>query len=427
MADHDRPTAEHDALDRLWEAPGDQAGDLSLPEVDPELARAIATFRQIAARDAARPEPAFVHRLLEEMMAATPVGPVTSADADRPSSRRPLATPAPSELAATRWRLPTPGGLTTAALVLLTVVLGLRVLGGWRPAPQWAAPADVPAVVATPDASSVPDAPTGIVVFDQRIDRLPAGALWVGIEQWTVGPGAVLAQGDRTTTLGIGTMVYRVESGAAALVGDDTVFLTPAGATAAAPLPAGTVATLRAGDTAFAPTGVRFEWRNAGRSPLTILAAGVADKLGPNGWPAGVEKVAAPVDLFPIELPAAPFRLTVHSVTLAPGEAVAPRPVVGRRLLGVTAGTLDVVWSDGASPARRSVAAGQSIGINGEGPNGDAVGYSTGSADDRLAGSPFVASQLRNDGDAPVTFYLLTLAQDGSTASPVAVAGPPGS
>ena len=423
MADHDRPTAEHDALDRHWETPVDRAGDFLLPEVDPELARAIVAFRRLAAHDAARPDPAFVHRLLEEMMAATPVGPVSSADDDRPSSRRPLATPAPTGRAGVRWWRPIPGVLTTAALVLLTVALGLRVLGGLRPGARSAAPKVVAAVVATPAAS--PSLPGGTVVFDQRLDRLPDGAHWVGIERWTLGVGAVWAQGDRDTTLGIGTMVYRVESGVATLVSDGDLFVTPAGA-AAGTLPAGAVTTLRAGDTAFAPTGVRFEWRNAGRSPLTILAAGVADKLGPNGWPAGVEKVTAPVDLFPIELPAAPLRLTVQSVTLAPGEAVAPRPVAGRQLLGVTAGTLDIVWADGASPGRRSVATGQQVGINGEGPNGDVVGYSTGSADDRLAGSPFVASQLRNDSDAPATFYLLTLAQDGAASSPVAGAGPPG-
>ena len=426
MADHDRPTAEHDALDRHWETPVDRAGDFLLPEVDPGLARAIVTFRRLADRDAARPDPAFVHRLLEEMMAAAaPVDARPPAAADRSPSRQPLAAPVLPGGAGVRWR-PTTGVLATAALVLLTVVLGLRVLGGRRPDARSAAPRIVPAVVATPAAGPGPVLPGGTVVFDQRLDRLPDGAHWVGIERWTLGVGAVWAQGDRETTTGIGTMVYRVESGVATLVGDGDVFVTPAGA-AAGTLPAGSVATLRAGDTAFAPTGVRFEWRNEGRSPLTILAAGVADELGPMCLPSGVERVAASVDLFPIELPAAPLRLTGQSVTLAPGGAVAPRPVAGRQLLGVTAGTLEVVWADGASPARRSVATGQQVGINGEGPNGDVVGYSTGSGNSKLAGAPFVASQLRNDGEAPATFYLLTLAQDGSMASPVAVAGPPGS
>jgi DNA-binding beta-propeller fold protein YncE len=167
---HGTPT-DHERLARYWDdlSRGQISGDAAL---DADLVATIRRFHEIAGRDSSRgPDPRFVDRLLEELM-ATPSQPL---QASRFSFAEPVgslngktALPSPSQ-----WQIPASrrgrwalAQLATAALVLLTLAGSFMVFGPGRLGWQQEPPSYVPAVVATPGTPEAVKAPVAEFLWE---------------------------------------------------------------------------------------------------------------------------------------------------------------------------------------------------------------------------------------------------------------------
>ena len=403
---------------------------LGVPDpADPALAPTLVeTLRLLhALHQPAQPDAAFKARLRREVMGqpAAPVGKgAASATAPRPWAAADRRRPGPWPV---RDALP---ALAAAALVLALVggLLGMQ-RGLLRPAPDDSgrtvaiAPTDppaTPAAIAPATASGTPVAladPAGFhreTLFAERLADVPANASCLLVERLALGPAGSVTMGDFATAYR-GPMAYRVESGAVALTATGGTTLTRAGG-APASLPANQPVGLEPGDALFAPTDAVTHWTNRVGAETRILDAGVVEP-NTNYDPtvsagSNAPLLAACGDLLLPELGSAPFDLGVERITLAPG-ALLPRPMLpGLAPLSVEQGTLSLVWADRADPATP---------LPQVGPRQLAAGTAT----VELNGPRYVATELRNDGDQPTTFVLMTVrpaAAPPVAATPVASA-----
>ena len=397
---------------------------------DPALAPTLVdTLRLLhALHQPAQPDAAFKARLRREVMGqpAAPVGKgAASATAPRPWAAADRRRPGPWPV---RDALP---ALAAAALVLALVggLLGMQ-RGLLRPEPDDSgrtvaiAPTDppaTPAAIAPATAAGTPVAladPAGVrreSLFAERLADVPANASCLLVERLALGPADSVTTGDFATAYR-GPMAYRVESGAVALTATGGTTLTRAEGVPTN-LPANQPVGLEPGDALFAPTDAVTHWTNRVGAETRILDAGVVEP-NTNYDPtvsagSNAPLLAACGDLLLPELGSAPFDLGVERITLAPG-ALLPRPMhPGLAPLSVQQGTLSLVWADRVDPATP---------LPRVGPRQLAAGTAT----VELNGPRFVATELRNDGDQPTTFVLMTVrpaAAPPVAAAPVASAG----
>lgn len=253
---------------------------------------------------------------------------------------------------------------------------------------------------ASPDASPSPGITQHTILFRQRIDEIPEGAGWTGVEGVTFAPGETWRQGMARGE-GFGPMLYRLEAGTMTVRAAAPFTLTRAGASVANEALKETDIVLEPGDVVFMPFGVTSEWRNDGTAPARLMDAGIAF----TGSPSKLADYWYDVYLTP---PPAPVELTLRRLTLQPGEHLPIAAEPGLAYLGVETGRLTIVWVDRATLAPASEE--HQVGTPGM-PGGRPL------TDLRLNLASRVVQELRNDSAAPVTFFELTITPVGEAAT----------
>lgn len=383
---------------RAWDAVarGETPADSDL---DPALIETIRRLKELG--DQPRPDSTFADRLEDELIRAMDIAPF----APLPTTRMLTTVPngqlvrhalpqAPPRLdgSRSRWAL---AQFATAALVVLVLAGSLFAVESRRFRQEEEAPVVISAIVGTPEASP---APAGItedtVLFQQRIDEIPAGADWAGVERTTLAPGAVMNQGTPSDA-GVGPYLYRVEAGTVTGHANGPIAVTRAGKTTEELVSPDTDVVLTTGDVAFVRPNVASHWRNAGSSPATVLDTGISTPGSMNGgaWVDGtLLSFAALIDAWPVTPPPAPEELSVHQMTLAPGASLPNGPEPGLKLVGVESGTLTLIWAKRTDPTVQTgthqLRSGAFMDIN---------------------GTDFIAKELRNDGSEPLTLLLMTV------------------
>ena len=200
-----------DRLSDVWDA---VARGVAAPiSANPRL---IETVRALHDRDAVPPpDPAFVARTREELVAAVPT---LAAPAGRerivPNGRlefrsfpAPLRIPPAAPRHWPRWAL---AQLATAALLIVTLVGSFLAFGPTRPGRQEEAPMLVPAISGTP---ATPEAVRTETLLDTTVAALPAGRNMVAVDRWRLQPSPAWV----TLPEHEGTVLIGVESGAIAV------------------------------------------------------------------------------------------------------------------------------------------------------------------------------------------------------------------
>ena len=171
------------------------------------------------------PDPAFRHRLQEELMGAAALPPFSGANGAVRHSPS-IATSPPGGIAPVpqrgspsrrifpdldRGRML--GHLATAALLLLTLVSAYRLFV----APHGGGPSDpqtsVPALAGTPPPALPPGVSEDTVVFQQVFDELPADAHWAGVTRTDPGARGVHVHRRPTGLWGSDRMCSRSRAG----------------------------------------------------------------------------------------------------------------------------------------------------------------------------------------------------------------------
>jgi hypothetical protein len=383
-----------DDLRRYWDAIA--RGEPASPgDLDPDLAATIKRLHAFG--DGPPPDPAYAQRLRETIMHASTL-PLPTPLSPTPNGVRSvaggIAAPRSLPLAPRReprrfWSL-----LATAALIALTIASGFAAIGGLvRNAARPEKPSGIPALIGTPSASLPPGVTEDTTLFDQRIEAIPPGATWTGVERYTFAPGETWPQGT-TPGAGYGPMLYRVEAGVMTVRAAGPFRLTRAATGEASQAPKDTDIVLAQGDVVFLPFGVTSMWRNSGATSAKLMDAGIA--YVSNVSPKDVD-VDYNYNAYPIRPPRAPAAFALRRLTLAPGAAVAVAPTSGVQLLGVESGKLMLVQAGAAGAARSETRQVSVPTMNGSPNLIDLNG-------DRLA-----IQSLRNDGDAPTSILLLTI------------------
>jgi mannose-6-phosphate isomerase-like protein (cupin superfamily) len=327
----------------------------------------------------------------------------------QPPRLQPIAHPAMGQ-----WLLPR---VATAALIALMLIGSVAAFRGFRPAPNTDESAIIPAWEGTPEATLPPGVTEATTLLDQRVDDIPAGAGWAGIEQLTLGPGAGMTMGTNDTS-GVGPLFYRVESGAVTGQAEGTALVTRAGAASAFPIAAGQPIDLAAGDVAFVPSGIASKWRNATGAPAEVMDAGLTgmgvdtklvNGIVVPGWSEGnVLAFSATIDSTPRQPLKSPAMLHVQRIGLAPGGTMENPPTPDLAFIGVESGSVTLIAADpAASSQTRTLKAHEWIGVNG-------------ASADLLQGGPYDTREFRNDGDANATFLLMTISPIAAVATPEA-------
>jgi hypothetical protein len=105
---------------------------------------------------------------------------------------------------------------------------------------------------------------------------------------------------------------------------------------------------LNQGDRGFAPSGVVMQWRNSGTVSVSMIAAGIT--TSGTGWgsiPADIayDEVVAE---YRFQAPTLPLAMSVHRLTLQPGETMGVDAVPGLEMLWVESGNLVALDRAGA-------------------------------------------------------------------------------
>lgn len=250
--------------------------------------------------------------------------------------------------------------LATAALVVLTLVGSLLVLGGPpRPVGQEERPASIPAVSSAPNVTSVMEA---LVTEWPAADPLLVATL----RRETLDPGAEETFGVADVT-GDSVDLFLVESGQLTVEGDGAMFLwrrTDGPGSEPTALPAGSTIVLDPGDSVYLPLGTSARRRNDATQPAVFMGFQLTQKeilL----HPAGVTNLRIVPDKILNAPPPAPATLGLHRLRLAPGERVPLLALPGLQMLYIEAGTLDLMGArrlGDLSPASwTSIPAGQGM------------------------------------------------------------------
>ena len=320
-----------------------------------------------------------------------------------PVRHEPLPTPrsaAPSPLAAagSSARLDTARGrlagqLATAALLLLTIVLGGAATSLSHSGP---APRGLPGGVSEDR-----------ILAQGRVEAVPLGARWAGVMTASLAPGAAWPQ-EQTGYEDVGALLFLVESGALTVQAEGPIVVADsAGRGKTAPADMDTV--LRTGESGFTPGGMRSTWRNDGAEPVRVLFV----KLAVVGYdthtrlPAGVTRTPL-IEQRAAREPTGPVRVTLRRVTLPARAALPFDAVPGLTLLSIVSGELHVLDPPRAGDAANPLLPTQA---------GTGRRISRGSAATGTFRPGRVAS---NPGAADTTLLLLTIAPEGEAAGPAA-------
>jgi hypothetical protein len=268
------------------------------------------------------------------------VGPLPAASATLDAldgqrlANRPIQSAHPSRSVTGRWAL---AQLATAALLLLTLLAGFAALrvfpyrGGDEraigiPAPE--SPSDVLA----------PELGDNTILLQGMFDEIPSLASWVGMERISLAPGAEWTRG-RNQDLGEGPLLFGVESGALTIEANGPVAVIRQDGTPTTIAP-GEDVTLNPGDRGFAASGIVAQWRNTGTVPVSVIDAGITTSGTGWGRIPGAVTYEQLVAEYQFKAQALPLAMTVHRVTLKPGENLATDTIPGLEMLWVESGNL---------------------------------------------------------------------------------------
>ena len=243
--------------------------------------------------------------------------------------------------------------MATAALVLLTLLVGYVAIGGPRLGRVDEPVLGIPAQE-SPSVAIALDGVENTILLQGTAETLPVLASWVGMERNVLESGTEITLGIRQER-GEGPLLFRVESGVLSLHADGPVQVTRVGTTDAIDVEPDTDIRMGAGDQGFAPFGVVARWRNEGIAAVSVLSAGIRSYTGCCSVLFGeaYDEILAEYTYMP---PAPPLELTVRRVTLQPGEVLAIDAMPDLEMLSVESGSLVAV--DAATPekpARRAI------------------------------------------------------------------------
>ena len=331
MVDHPGSSPhEYEQLARYWDAitaghPADAVG------LDLALVAVIEAFHRLTGHDdAQRPDPRFVHRLLEDLMAtATTISPgfvsLNAVPTRSPNGR--ASAPALKPLPPRRvfW---TGGALATAALVLLIFVGGLFAVGSHRLSFDEDAPVVMPAFVGSPEASPVLAVQNATPAVVTPLLRLTVTEPWPGNEGSAGLFRGTYAPDGYSRELSKGSpQLFFVETGAVTarlVAGEGAPVNLGSGAGSAPQLatPAGdNPMQIAAGEAGLLLTGTTVELRNEGSTPAAVLwlVSTSANRT--------TESSDVTLDLLiggvQQAVPPPPMLISLDRVTLAPGATAA--------------------------------------------------------------------------------------------------------
>jgi len=250
-------------------------------------------------------------------------------------------------------------------------------------------------------------------------DALPSGGpVFLGLFRIVWDQGA----GYRFQESAPGVGVNCVLSGQYAFRPDVDELILPADARAApAAAPAGTETTLGPGDCALLHQDVHRDERNAGTGPVEFVAVVIIPEETPP--PAGAPEA---IEFGPMgyiygghwsrtaNAPTGPIRLTLRRLTLAPAASAQEQTVVGDALIAVTDRTLGLTPAGGEPLVERGVSFTSDMPT--AVPEGDETLLEAGDSAHIPDGTVFT---LRNSGDAPTSWWFVTVMPLEQTATPV--------
>jgi quercetin dioxygenase-like cupin family protein len=318
------------AIDRYWDAV--VRGERPVDRIDRSLAETIVQMHD--RDDAPDPDPPFVARL-ERDLAAT-----ASPQSSRVHTPRGGAAPSPNGIGPTS-AVPAPTSprtipfgrgvlapLATAALLVLTLVAGVVVVG-WR-----SEPATLPAVPA-------PASWSNTLVLRAGLTTLPVGEVGVRIDRWTFPAGA---ETWPSTASSLPELLY-VEAGSLVATVDANATLARAASVkrGAVSVLAGEDIPLRRGDLLVVPAGARFALRADGEQAPTLLVVAFQD---PSGGEAPVAAVPRGITARGLGsgiltgLPSEPSLVILRRLDVGPWTGIPEETTAGPELLVVEAGSV---------------------------------------------------------------------------------------
>ena len=363
-----------ESIDHFWDQITQDHADVA-SDRDPVDA---ATIRYLHAfDDRPGPDPAFRHRLREELMNADAI-PVSSQPSLLPYTNRRASQPqwiAPQTLppASRRWGL---APFATAALLVLTLVGGFLASGSGRFGRQAMAPLLLPAINATL-ATSLGSEPTAETLLDTTFADLPDGASSVFVEPWTFKAGA-------------NALAMPPFAGPRAVVASDGTFAVELD---------GEEHNLRPGESLVVPGGQELVARNTGQSEATLLHIGVTAT-----YPQAVFDTAFITYRYIIvttgKMPAGAARFVVERFTMAPGSSLPSFTLAANQWVGIGEGTVGVTLEGDRLP------------LNWE--SGEERDFAP---DYFPAVAPGTDVTLRNAGDDQLVVYRLTITPGSAEAA----------
>ncbi len=174
-------------------------------------------------------------------------------------------------------------------------------------------------------------------LVEARVDALPPGANWAGIERTTLAPGVAMPLGTAADD-GRGAYLFVVEIGSIAFEVDGPAMVTRAGSPAIA-VAAGGSPVLRPGDAGFVPTDTTARWRAVGDGPAAVLQFSLTGP-GSSRQPAGVEHRTLVQDVS--AAPATPVDAALWRVVVPPGDVLPVAAMSGAQMLALETGALVV-------------------------------------------------------------------------------------
>jgi hypothetical protein len=276
-----------------------------------------------------------------------------------------------------------PAHLATAALIMLTFIGSLMVLGPGRSWRQSSAPAVLPALQATPAPAAEREI-TSDILIDATVDALPAGHAQVAIYTTQLQPG-ISAEGTGQA----GVELLMVEQGQVATTGPDGEHTVPPGETVQVSLASSSAYGLRnIGDTEART--IEVDLLDAEKTVTSTMDIGVfSDPTG------GV--LDAPLAVG-VTLPDGPGRVILTRLTLPPGATLPAYTASGLDWIGIEAGRVGMTLEGERLPFRWD--------------SGEERSFAKGQALPTVA--PDVHVTLRNAGDSALVLDHLTLIPGGT-------------
>ena len=332
------PSRAQDAAGEYWDALNQGVPRPVVPDLDPSLANIIDRVRTLD--DARSPDLDFVTRLEQQIMESSAstwfdlsVSHTTltsSANGHREGLRMPLSLPR-VDRPGRQWM----GSLVTAALLLLTLVVGYAAFGGaLRPRQQDNMLAAIPAIEATPAPGVT--AEEELLAVALPAEALPhAGRVILGLLHYTIPPtaeGTWPPAQPATVCPDAGCpgmeLAYVLEGSVTVTAASPLQVVRGDGRGEAEPIPAGTELTLGPGDATLRPNGTAADYANAGATPAQLVLGylapgGIMTYQSPPGWDMHDDESFSGGQLAEVSGPAT---LRLRRAVLAADAVFAPPP-----------------------------------------------------------------------------------------------------